>query len=483
MRVLFVYSLRDALSATQPLATLGDIHIGLSYLSGYLKGLGHSTKLVVLSSELRRKGLELLEREVEEFDPQLVAFTAVSTQFPFICEAARRLKEIAPDKYLVLGGVHASLRPEEAARESFDAVCIAEGEAALGELAGQLEAGVKPKGIRNLWIKQADGSVEKNGAREFQSALESLPFPDREMWHPWVAGKDGRSQVVLPSRGCPYICTYCSNHALRKLAPGKYVRLRPTGDILKEIRWLKRSYPDTREIYLQSETIAINLAWLEELCGGLEKLNQELGNPICYTCNFRVARAFLDERVFAALQRANVRTMEIGLESGSERIRCGVLRRHYSNADFLRAVDLARKHGMKVNVYNMIGLPGETKADYWQTVELNRRICPDRSITSIFYPYPGTDLFETCKRQGLVADDQGETSERWRATLDLPQFSRREVQRAFDWFDYRIYRGHRSWPYRLRRVLRCKAYANRWAHAVFMRLLPVWHTIARGKVT
>jgi anaerobic magnesium-protoporphyrin IX monomethyl ester cyclase len=118
-----------------------------------------------------------------------------------------------------------------------------------------------------------------------------------------------------------------------------------------------------------------------------------------------VAKPFLNEEVFQALARANVRTLEIGLESGSEALPRETLRRHYSNDDFLQAVALARRHGMAVNVYNMIGLPGETLADRWQTVELNRRAGPDRSLTSIFFPYPGTDLHEICRRQGLLNRD------------------------------------------------------------------------------
>jgi radical SAM superfamily enzyme YgiQ (UPF0313 family) len=169
--------------------------------------------------------------------------------------------------------------------------------------------------------------------------------------------------------------------------------------------------------------------------------------------------------------------MEVGLESGSERLRCGVLRRHYSNDDFFRAVELARNHRMRVNVYNMIGLPGETVQDYWETVEVNRRVCPDQSITSIFYPYPGTDLYETCRSSGLLKDTECQTSERWRATLDFPAFRKREIQRAFEWFDYRIYAGRRSWLFRVRKMLRRKAYAHRLTHALFLRLLPLWHAL------
>ncbi len=477
MKVLLVYSLRDALTAKRPLASLGDIHIGLSYVSASLKARGHSTRLMVLSSEWQSRSLSALEAAVSEFDPRMVALTSVSTQFPFIATAAQRLKQRWPEKFLILGGVHASVCPEEAIRCAVDAICRGEGEWPTVELAEQLESGRAPHGIPNLWLKLPDGSVEKNPTRSFIERLEQLPIPDRAMWHEWTMSGRLTHQVVLPSRGCPYHCSYCSNHALRKLAPGKYVRLRSPADIVQELRQLKAEYPETTDVYLQSETIAANPKWLQELADRIARFNAGLDTKMSFACNFRVARSVVKEEVFAALEQANVRTIEIGLESGSERLRCGVLRRNYSNEDFFRAVALARQHRMAVNVYNMIGLPEETPADYWQTVEVNRRVCPDRSLTSIFFPYPGTDLFERCKTEGLLGQAANLTAERARATLDHPTFSRRDIQHAFNWFEYRVYRGQRPLQYRLRKVLRNKAFSGRWSHLLFVRLLPLWYAL------
>ncbi len=153
VRVLFVYSLRDGLTLRHPLASLGDIHIGLSYVSACLKARGHATRLIVLNSERQARSLAMLDATVSEFDPQLVAFTAVSTQFPFVSAAAQRVKQRWPGKFTVLGGVHASLRPEEAIQGPFDAVCIGEGELPAAELAEQLAGGRTPRGIPNLWLK------------------------------------------------------------------------------------------------------------------------------------------------------------------------------------------------------------------------------------------------------------------------------------------------------------------------------------------
>jgi radical SAM superfamily enzyme YgiQ (UPF0313 family) len=479
VRILFVFSLRDVLTANRPLATLGDIHVGLSYISACLKERQHTTQLLVLSSEWRSSSLSRLETTVREFDPQIVAFTAVSTQFPFIQSAAELVSERWPEKFLLLGGMHASLRPAEAIQGPFNAICIGEGEFPTVELAEQLTAGKQPSGIANLWFKRADGSIERNPTREFLPNLDQLPFPDRQLWEDWVMSPAKTHHMLQPSRGCPFGCTYCSNHAIRKISGGKYVRFRSPASILSELRHLKERYPELESLYLQSETIAVDLEWLETLSHQVHELNQQFQPPIAFACNFRVTRSLLTDSVFGALERLGVRTIEIGLESGSERLRAQVLRRNYTNEEFVQAVTLARRHGMKVNVYNMIGLPGESLSDYEETVAVNHQVCPDQSLTSIFFPYPGTDLYERCQEQGLLKDLRQVTSERDRPALNLPGFSTRQIQTAYDWFEYRIYAGHRPFHYRLRKVLRNKIRSHKLSHLVFMRCLPLWYALRR----
>lgn len=477
MRILFVYTVRSGLTKRHPIRTLADIHFGISYVAAYAKSRGHDTRLVVLASDTPGKSLNILDAMIVEFQPQLIAFTAVFTQYPFVVTTALHIRTRGPRRQLILGGVHSTLNPDEVVQGPFDAICVGEGELPLVELIAQLEAGQLPHAIPNLWIRRPDGTVEKNAPRNFLTNLGEMPFPDRAIWHEWVLPGPRTDHALLSSRGCPYNCSYCSNHALRKVARGKYVRLRPPTDILAEIQQLKNSYPETKNVYLQSETIAIDFAWLKELTGQIKELNESLDRKIEFACNFRVARQFLTEELFGALENANVRTLEIGLESGSERIRRKILRRDYSNEEFFTAVALARHHGMSVNIYNMIGLPEETPADYELTVQVNNQVNPDQTYSCIFFPYPGTDLFKTCKDNGLVSDLSEPSMERVQASLDFPQFPRKKIQKAYDWFEYKVYRGHRSLSVRLRKVLRNKIARSRLPHLIFTRLLPLWHAL------
>jgi radical SAM superfamily enzyme YgiQ (UPF0313 family) len=481
MKVLFVYSIEEGPSLQSPLHNFGQMQFGISYISAVLRNAGVLTKLVVLRSESQQPSLSLATETVRDYDPDIIAFTCVATQFPFMDEVARLAKRSWPGKYLIIGGPHVSLNPEEPLRSVFDAVCIGEGEHAMLELVQQLQEGRQPEGISNLWLKRADGSVQRNGTRPLIEKLDALPFPDCDLWLPWLHDTKSTSPHILLGRGCPYLCTYCSNHALRKLAAGKYVRFRSPGHIVQEIRYVLEKYPcNPPSLGLAVETIGVFKQWTLDLCAALQELNRTLPQPVSFSTNLRVTETALDPQLFRALASANFRRLSIGLEAGSERVRKEILKRDYSNDQFLRAVRLAQEHGIAVDVYNMIGIPGETLEDHLETVRLNRECRTSVSFTSIFFPYPGTELYQVCERRGLLGTQFDGHKERMRAALDLPEFPRRAVQRAYDLFDWRIHQGH--WPLHVRIRKLAGLYLGKTKlteRIAAWVLLPVWRVLRR----
>jgi radical SAM superfamily enzyme YgiQ (UPF0313 family) len=378
---------------------------------------------------------------METFAPQLICATAVASQYPFIKKTAGMIKGRWPDKYLVIGGVHATLNPSEVIRDVFDAVCVGEGEYPVLELCRQIEANTTPHGIPNLWIKAPDGRVEKNAPRPFLQDIDGLPFPDRAMWAPWIKEQPGAELAVLLGRGCPYGCTYCCNHALKKIALGKYVRLRSPGNIIQEVAFLHAACPDQKKIYFEVESIALNTAWLMDFCEQLGAFNAKINRCISYSCNFRISPQSIDEKIFIALKNANFERINIGLESGSERLRRDVLKRDYTNRDFLDVTAMARKAGLKIGVFNIIGLPGETYEDYLETVSLNRQCQPDHHYTGIFFPYPGTELYDLCIREGFITSPVDHRLERRQPVIDYPQWTKPQIIKAYTWFNYKVYKN------------------------------------------
>ncbi len=454
MKILFIYSVDGIETSAKSLNSWSKVQFGISYISSMLKAHGHATDLLVLGSDKNwTKKLPLISARMEMSGPQVVCFTSVFSQYSVIEKTARHIRKNWPGKFLVIGGVHATLNPEDVIKGPFDALCIGEGEYPMLELCEQIAAADVPRGIANLLFKSKTGEISRNGTREFIRDLDRLPFPDRDMWKPWIKDNPNDEITMLAGRGCPYDCTYCSNHAIRKVAGGKYVRMRSPENIIAEIAFLYETYPQ-RRIFLEAESLTLDKKWAFDFCQKLSSFNVSVNNAISYGCNFRVSTQSVDTELFAALEKANIRKINIGLESGSERVRREVLKRNYSNADFLNAVSMARRHGMAVNVYNLIGIPGETLSDHMETVRINHICQPDDLCTSIFFPYPGTELYRTCISKGLINESVNKTTtERRRAVLDLPGFSSRQIQRAYRLFARRVYKGRFPWWKDLLRAL------------------------------
>ena len=288
MKVLLVYSLFTGKSVSKPLSSPEEINFGISYVASLLEKNGHTVRLIVLSSDDPPKSINLIDEYITEFQPSLIGFSSVASEYSFIVPIADHVSEKFPEIYMIVGGPHVSLNPSEVfvstlrantikgtdandselpsflqnpveeIKSPFDAVCIGEGEHAMVELVTQLESGKQPSGIPNLWIKNGD-SIEKNANSPFLQDLDSLPFPNREIWFEWMGESTDSRFSILLGRGCPYLCTYCANHALRQITDGKYVRFRSPGNIVEEIQYLQEKYPENRDYFFEVETFEVSV--------------------------------------------------------------------------------------------------------------------------------------------------------------------------------------------------------------------------------
>jgi radical SAM superfamily enzyme YgiQ (UPF0313 family) len=95
--------------------------------------------------------------------------------------------------------------------------------------------------------------------------------------------------------------------------------------------------------------------------------------------------------------------LAMGIESGDEDFRKTYLNRKMTNAQIENAFYLARKAHIFTTSFNIIGFPFEN--DHFltdETVSLNKKIKPDYALFSIFYPFPGTKLYERCIEKNLI---------------------------------------------------------------------------------
>lgn len=437
MNILFIYSIQKSVIFDKPLAGQESIQFGISYLSSVLKQNNHTTELIVIDRKYRKRNNKLLTNNINQFKPDLICFTSVHSEFDYISDVAKYIKQEFPNIPLMGGGVHITLNPSEELLEIFDCICIGEGETPLLEYIDYLKKEIDHTNIQNLWIKE-NGKIYKNNLRNFIDNLDALPFPDRDIWQKWILEPQTRITILL-GRGCPYNCTYCCNHKLKKITKGEYVRLRSPDNILMEIEQLNKQFPAINEYFLEVETIGCDMQWLIDLCKKLHDFNLTKVNKLKFGTNLRIFPNMDYESVFHHLKFANIDSVIIGLESGNERIRREILNRVYSNDSILQAINVARKHEIKIGIFNMVGIPTETLNDFKDTIRMNQVIKPDWHSTSIFFPYQGTKLYDVTIAMGLMPKKLNTNSERQKAVLNLPGFTSRQIQRSFDSFHYKVY--------------------------------------------
>ncbi len=427
MKVLFVYpdiGVRGGARSYQ---------FGIGMLSAVLKAHGHETRLHYMFGAYDPAPLK---QTIAVYQPDLIAFSAVSPQFRFVKQIFNDLQPLPA--FTILGGHHATLAPE--CLESIpglDAICIGEGEYPLLELAEALQQGQDPRAIRNLWVKTRDQGIVKNPTRPFMEDLDSLPFTDRALFdYQQIINSDFHTALFMFSRGCPYDCTFCSNHALRTRQGGKYVRFRSVESCLKEIREVLGRY-SLRSLYFNDDCFTARRDFVDAFCA---RYSRECALP--FAINARPET--LNDDVCRVLKAAGCQRVSIGIESGSESFRREVLGRRQSNDRIVEAFAACRRAGIRTKSFNIVGFPYETPAIFQETVDLNARIQPDSVIIGIFEPYPGTKLAEVCLQEGFIPRDQPDAwfMGRMDTILTMPKFPHREILRCFRNFAYQVYKRH-----------------------------------------
>lgn len=437
MKILFIYTIQKSLLKKKPLKGQEDIQMGIAQMSALLKKNNYSTDLLVLDKKNKKSNRRIIDEKFRNTKFDIVGFTSVFSEIDYINEIAWYIKS-NHNPFTIVGGVHITISPEDRCFDIFDAICIGEGEGALLELTQKLEKRENILSIKNLWFKR-DGKIIRNPTRDFIQDLDSLPFVDRDLWQPYIFDKNTRLTILL-GRGCPYNCTYCCNHKLKKVAEGKYVRFRSPENIVSELKYLSNKFPDIKEYFLEIETLGADLKWLKKLCDHLHEFNKNRGPKLFFGANLRVYDGLDLDFVFKNLKSANFKSVTIGLESGNDRIRKEILNRHYSNETIIKAAATAREYGIKIGVFNLIGLPTERYEDFLDTLTINQKIQPDWHATSIFFPYKGTELFHKAQEIGVLPQKLVFSDERQRAVLNLPGFNKWQIQKQFDSFHYNVYK-------------------------------------------
>ncbi len=370
--------------------------------------------------------LEDLSKIIHEFKPRLVGISALSVHYTLSKYIAESVKEIKSDIPIILGGIHATVVPEECIQEKyFDMICLGEGEEAIVDLAKCIESGEDFSNIENLWVKN-NGTVTRNKVRSFK-ILDDLPKPNWDLFDPqhiWggLYGKMYRMAPIELSRGCPYRCTYCVNDKLREVYSDytRYHRRKSPEKAIEDMLYLKSKF-DIEMFYILDETF---MSMPKEYMNSLSKLYiEKIGIPF-----FSQTRpeSVTEEKV-KIISDMGCKVISMGIENGNENLRKEILNRNVSNEQIIRAFEILRKYGIKASSFNMLGVPGETKETILETIALNRLCKPDSIGVSYFFPYKGTSLRKLAIEKKMMNGDEDPALSNDQPVLNLPTISKEDI--------------------------------------------------------
>lgn len=342
-------------------------------ISAVLKANGYSCKAVIGSKE------KVFINALAELEPDIVGFSSLTGNHKWDLKIARLVKENS-NAITVFGGPHPTIYPEIIENEAVDIVCCGEGEMTMLQLARAIDRGEDYKKIKNLIVKNGR-EIYKN---EMDSLLDidTLPHYDRNIYKDYENYFKNKPIVVQTDRYCPYKCSFCLISVFSETYKGlgRFYRVRAIDSVIKELHEIKKKYPG-RPIHIGAESFNANEKWFFEF---LDRYSKEIKLPfICLV----VANRLTEEQVIA-LKNANCEWVSFSPETGNEALRRNVLRKNLTNEEIYRAGELLHKHGLKFMTGSMLGLPGETLKQAFETLQMNIKLKPLVARVSILTPYP-----------------------------------------------------------------------------------------------
>lgn len=393
---------------------------GISCLSAVLKTIP-GTEVFYLNTAFL-KGDDLCAK-IKKINPDVFLYSSLSCEL----ESYIRLDKFLKKNFSlpsIIGGPGVTSSWSDLLNESFDYLCVGEGEVALKNFVQNGETD------KNLFQRSQGRPL---GYHEFVD-LNELPFPDRELLYteePLL--KEIGIKSFFASRGCPYDCSYCFNHSFKEQLKecGPYIRHKSVETLLNEIDSVQKSSL-LRFIVFRDDTFLTNRVWFEEF---LQKYPKRFPG-LKFSCNLRPN--LVTEHVVSSLKAVGCERVLMGIESGDSSMR-QILKREMSDEQIIKAYHLLRKHGLKAEGFNILGLPGETREQIYKTIDLNIKAQTSISIASIYVPLKGTALFEYAREEGYLAEEDLSYRDRQsprQVFLKNPQLSHESIKRLWCLFPF-----------------------------------------------
>jgi radical SAM superfamily enzyme YgiQ (UPF0313 family) len=350
---------------------------GLFSLGAQAKRAGHQVKVYNLSAYAWSR----VDQVIAALDADLYGMSCWTANRRGVGLAARAIKKYHPGAHLVVGGPHATPLAREmlAHHPEIDTICLGESEPAFLELIERLGAKRATAGIAGTaW--RADGRIVMGPDRAAIADLDTLASPHDTF----------DTHIVMTSRGCPWACTFCG----AETTWGRGFRGNSVPYVLNALERAVSRLP-VKMIQIKDDTFTTNRKRVLELCRGIRARNLQF----FWSCDTRVD--VLGEELLREMRLAGCQRLSLGVESGSPEI-IAQIDKKITVKQIIESTELAKKYGIKVRYYMMLGNRGETRKTFLETLDFLKRAAPHEYIFSCLSIYPGTRDFDDAEKQGWL---------------------------------------------------------------------------------
>ncbi len=404
---------------------------GMLTLATTLMEARHQVKVINLSAFPWNRAEEALGA----IDADVFGMSCFTANRRGVAITARSIKRMHPDAHVVVGGPHATALPEQMLSfvPDIDSVVLGEGEHTLLELLRRLGEGLTLEGMTGLACRQG-ARVIVGPRRDRIKDLDSLPSPHRFF----------RTHLFMTSRGCPGECTFCA----KSTTWGRTYRTHSDAYVLDALEAALEKLP-VKMILVKDDTFTVDRKRVLRICEGIKKRKLSF----LWSCDTRAD--VLDEEVLRSMRLAGCERLSLGVESGSSTILRNI-RKKVKPEQVLRVTRLAKKLGMQVRYFMMLGNRGETSATFQESLAFVRDAAPHQALFACLSIYPGTDDFRLMERSGWI-DPKVYFTEDFQE-LKVPfDASEQDTRLMSDWFEAN--RGIRT--LHVPRVQECKDVLDR----------------------
>jgi len=374
--------------------------LGIAWLAAVLRQNGFCD-VYLIDSVINKYSNEQIVEIIKDKGADVIGLSFGTQNRFYAFDLARELKRNFKEVPIVAGGAHPTLTADDILTniKDIDIVVRGEGEISVVNLIKAIDNKEGLLSVKGVSFRAPSGTVVHNPVQESIQDLDSIPLPARDLlpiekYQQTIPLTNKICTSIISSRGCPYNCVYCSTSEQW----GHKIRHRSANNVVNEIEFLMKSY-QLDGVGFFDDVLTMDKARVIAICR--EIINRKLN--IAWWCEVRANT--IDKEILRWMKAAGCEHISMAIESGSDRI-LKIIKKAITVEQGIAAAKLIKRAGIKLKIFFMHGLPGETQEDIKKTVFLSRYLLDtvgvDEATQNVTLIYPGTELERMAKSLGTL---------------------------------------------------------------------------------